>query len=419
MSPLQTADLLIINAAELVTCQGFSDTTAKGAGQGDAGIIVDGAVAIIDGRIAAAGSTAQLMDRYTATHQNMIDASSKVVLPAFVDPHTHLVFAGNRASEWEARMQGKEYLDILRAGGGIHSTVVATRAATEEQLLRQAASWAQRCLHLGTCTVEIKSGYGLDRETELKILRVANRLPSVSPINVVTTYLGAHVVPADYSDRREEYLVLVEELAGRIAAESEAEFFDVYCESGAFTLAETRRLITKARELGLGIKLHADQFTATGAVALGVEYAAVSIDHLEHLDEAGLAALQQGSSVAVVMPGVGFHLGSDQYAPARQLIEAGVALALATDFNPGSSFTPSMPMIIALACRALHLTPAEAIMAGTINAAHAVRRGRQTGSLEVGKQADIIICDIPDHRWLGYSFGWNPVEITIAGGKIV
>jgi imidazolonepropionase len=259
----------------------------------------------------------------------------------------------------------------------------------------------------------------LDRDTELKILRVANRLRDVSPINVVTTYLGAHVVPTDYSDRRGEYLDLVEELAVQIVAESIAEFFDVFCESGAFSLDETRRLIAKAHELGLGIKLHADQFTASGAVALGVEYAAVSIDHLEQLDETGLAALKQGSTVAVVMPGVAFHLGSDHYAPARQLIEEGVAVALATDFNPGSSFTPSMPMVIALACRALRLTPAEAIMAGTINAAHAIKRAQQTGSLEVGKQADIIICNIPDHRWLGYSFGWNPVETTVAGGRIV
>jgi imidazolonepropionase len=363
------------------------------------------------------GKSADLRKAYPVPDDNLIDAEGGVVLPGFVDPHTHLVFAGERSAEWEARMQGKPYLEILREGGGIQSTVQATRAATADELLENARLWAGRCLEHGTTTIEIKSGYGLDRETELKMLEVAQRLTGDDLPRVVTTYLGAHVVPTEMAADREGYLTLVEQTTAEIKERGLAQFFDVFCEQEAFTLAETERLLKHARRLGFGLKLHAEQFTSSGAAALGAKLGAVSVDHLENIDVDGLAALAGARQppVAVLLPAVAFHLGLDNHAPARELIAAGTPVALATDFNPGSAFNPSMPMVIQLACRQLNLSVAEAIMAGTINAAHALGLGAETGSLEPGKRADIIICDVPDHRWLGYAFGWNPVETVVTG----
>ncbi len=414
---VSNADLLIVNAAEVVTCAGFSQAPARGADQGRLGVIEEGAVAVAGGRILAVGKSARLRKAYSLPDDQIIDAEGGVVLPGFVDPHTHLVFAGDRSAEWEARMQGKPYLEILREGGGIQSTVEATRAATADALLGNAHQWAGRCLEHGTTTIEIKSGYGLNREDELKMLEVAQRLTGDDLPRVVATYLGAHVVPTDHTADREGYLRLVEKTATEIKERGLARFFDVFCEQEAFTLAETSRLLTLARALGFGLKLHAEQFTASGAAALGAKLGAVSVDHLEHMEAAGLAALAGARKppVAVLLPAVAFHLGLSAYAPARELIAAGVPVALATDFNPGSAFNPSMPMVIQLACRQLKMTVAEAIVAATINAAYALGLGDETGSLEPGKRADIIICEIPDHRWLGYAFGWNPVETVVTG----
>ncbi len=411
-----TADLLIVNAAEVVTCAGFSQAPARGADQGQLGVIEEGAVAVADGRILEVGLARELRRKYPLSDDEILDAEGGVVLPGFVDPHTHLVFAGDRSAEWEARMQGQPYLEILREGGGIQSTVQATRAATADELLENARQWAGRCLEHGATTIEIKSGYGLNREDELKMLEVAQRLTGDDLPRVVATYLGAHVVPAEMAADREGYLRQVEQTAAEIKERGLARFFDVFCEQEAFTLAETERLLKHARSLGFGLKLHAEQFSASGAAALGAKLGAVSVDHLEHIDEAGLAALASTKlpPVAVLLPAVAFHLGLDTHAPARELIAAGVPVALATDFNPGSAFNPSMPMVIQLACRQLKMSVAEAIVAGTINAAHAIGLGDETGSLEPGKRADIIICDIPDHRWLGYAFGWNPVETVVA-----
>ncbi|UCH11008.1 MAG: imidazolonepropionase, partial [Fidelibacterota bacterium] len=325
-----------------------------------------------------------------------------------------------RAAEWEARMQGKPYLDILREGGGILNTVRATRQASFDDLLTQARTWLHRCLEHGTTTLEIKSGYGLDRDTEIRMLEVARALNEKELPSVVATYLGGHVVPPEHTAQRSAYLDLIESTAAEIKAHELAQFFDVFCEEEAFTLAETERLLTYARNLEFGLKLHAEQFTASGAAALGARFGAVSIDHLEHIDAAGLDALATAeSTVAVLLPAVNFHLGLEEVAPARKLIDADIPVALATDFNPGSSFTPSIPMVIALACRLLHMSVAEALVATTINAAHALHLGNEIGSLEPGKRADLVICDIPDHRWLGYTFGWNPVRKVVTAGNMV
>jgi imidazolonepropionase len=415
-----TADLLIANAAQVVTCAGFSHQPARGSDQGAVGIIEDGAVAIAEGRILEAGPAPQLRSKYALPDDKIIDARGGVILPGFVDCHTHMVFAGDRAGEWEARMQGKPYLEILREGGGILNTVRATRAASFEDLLADARTWARRALELGTTTIEIKSGYGLDRDSEIKMLEVARALRDQGPQQIVATYLGGHVVPPELTHQREAYLQLIESTAAEVMQQGLAAFFDVFCEEEAFTLAETERLLNTAHELGFKIKLHAEQFTSSGATALGARLGAVSVDHLEHIDSDGLTALVDSSStMAVLLPAVNFHLGLAEVAPARRIIKAGLPVALATDFNPGSAFTPSIPLVIALACRLLNMTVAEAIVAVTINAAHALDLGDETGSLEPGKRADLIICDIPDHKWLGYAFGWNPVHTVFVNGKSV
>jgi imidazolonepropionase len=415
------ADLLILGASELVTCAGFSAAPARGAEQGALGVVHGGALAIGSGKVLAVGSNAEIRRDYPVTDDQVIDAQGGVVLPGFVDPHTHLVFAGDRAAEWEQRLAGKPYLQILREGGGILSTVQKTRAASFEELMSAARVWALRCLSLGTTTIEAKSGYCLEREGELKLLEVAAALGRELPLEIVPTFLGAHVVPPEYREQRCAYLDLIEELHVEIRRRNLAEFVDVFCESDAFTLEESERLLTHARGFGFGLKLHAEQFTASGAAALGARLGAVSVDHLEHLPESDLAVFSQSATppVAVLLPGVTFHLGLERSAPARRLVDARIPIALATDLNPGTSFTPSMPMMIALACRTLGMTAAEAIVASTINAAHALGRGAVTGSLETGKRADVIVCDVPDHRWLGYAFGWNPVRHVVQDGTRV
>ncbi len=415
------ADLLIVNAAEVVTCAGFSDAPARGADQGVVRIVRDGAVAIAGDRILAVGASDRLRREHRVSDDRVLDAAGGIVLPGFVDCHTHLVFAGDRAAEWEQRLAGKPYLDILREGGGILSTVKKTRASAIGALATNALRWATTCMEHGTTTLEAKSGYCLDHDGELKLLEVARAVASELPLEIVSTFLGAHVVPPEYQTRREDYLALLEQLMVEVKERSLAEFVDVFCEKEAFTLAETERILTRAKALGFGLKLHAEQFSASGAAALGARLGATSVDHLEHVDASAVAALAAAEEppVGVLLPGVAFHLGQSEHAPARKLIEAGVPLAIATDFNPGSSFTPSLPMCIALACRTNKMTASEAVVACTINAAHALGRGREIGSLEPGKRADVIVCDVPDHRWLGYAFGYNPVRAVVVDGERV
>lgn len=414
-------DLLIVNAAEVLTLRDLGPGPARGSKQALLGIVRGGGVAIGGGHILDVGASDRVWREHRHSGCEVIDAKGGVVLPGFVDPHTHLVFAGDRADEWEKRMGGVSYLDILRQGGGILSTVKKTRAASAEVLLGSARRFAALAIGSGTTSVEIKSGYCLDGEGELKLLEVIARLGQVLPIEVVATYLGAHVLAPEYRADREGYLELVERTALIARQRGLARYFDVFCEHEAFTLEESRRLLTSARGLGFELKLHAEQFSASGAARLGLQLGATSIDHLEYLDDETLAELGRAANcpLAVLLPAVAFHLGLDRHAPGDRLVAAGVPVALATDMNPGSSFTPSMPMTIAIACRTQKLSVAQAIVAATYNAAWAVGLGERVGCLEPGRRADVLVCDVPDHRWLGYAFGYNPVSVVVADGRVV
>lgn len=416
----EAADLVVFGAAELLTCAGYSAAPARGLAQASAlGLVRDGAVAVRGETIVGVGTTSEVLSRFAP--KDTLDATGCVVLPGFVDPHTHLVFAGQRADEWEARLAGKPYLDILREGGGIQRTVRETRQASREALLAMAEARALRALAHGTTTLEIKSGYGLARDTELSLLEVADALRARLPIDIVTTYLGAHVVPSEHKSARGGYLDEVVATQAEVSARGLARFSDVFVEEGAFTVDEARRVLADARSRGLGCKLHAQQFGPSGAVRLALELGATSVDHLDHASDEDLRALGAAPRppIAVLLPGVPFHLGMDHNAPARALVAAGVPVALATDCNPGTSYTTSMPMIIQLACRSLRLGVAESVVAATINAAHAVGLAHEVGSLEPGKRASLVVLDDRDHRSLGYAFGEDGVRNVVAKGRVL
>ena len=413
-------DLLIHNAVQLLTLA--SDGPKRGAAMGELGIIEHGAVAVRDGLVALVGPTSEVRGQGTVAEE--IDASGKVVMPGFVDPHTHLVFAGDRANEFEQRIKGATYMEIMAAGGGIMSTVQATRTANVEQLVEESRARLNRMLAYGTTTAEAKTGYGLDVENELKMLEAIRRLDAEHPVHLVPTFLGAHAVPKEYKGRTDEYVDLViEEMLPRVAKNASSlvtrpslPFCDVFCDEGAFTLEQSRRVLEAAQALGFGLKIHTDEFRPLGGTRLAVELGAVSADHLVCTLDDEIELLAKSDTIAVALPGTPFGLGHHEYTPARRIIDAGGALALATDLNPGTCWCESMPLIMALACRFMKMTPAEAIVAATINAAHAVGLGHRVGSLEVGKAADILILDIPDYRHLPYRFGVNLVDRVIKGG---
>jgi imidazolonepropionase len=427
------ADLLIINAAQMLTCA--SPTGPKrGAALADPGLIEDGALACLEGQIVAVGRTAELLallDDPAAAH--VIDAAGKVVLPGFVDPHTHLLWAGDRAGEFEQRIAGATYMQIMQAGGGIMSTVRATRAASLDELILQTLPRLDAMMAHGTTTAEVKTGYGLDLDSEIKMLDAIRLLDEEHPMDLVPTFMAAHAVPAEYAGRTDAYVdLVVEEMLPAVAdlrytvetAEGEyyvraADFCDVFCEAGVFDLAQTRRILEAAAELGMGLKLHADEFEPIGGAALAAELGAASADHLVRTTDEQLARLAASDTIAVSLPGTPFGLGHHDFTRARRLIELGGALALASDLNPGTCWCESMQFIVALACRYLKLTPAEAINAATINAAHALNLGSYVGSLEPGKQADVLVLDIPDYRHVGYRFGTNLVETVIKRGQVV
>ncbi len=416
-------DLLIHNAAQLVTCAS-PNGPKRGQAMADVGLIPEGAVAIAAGEIVAVGPTAELQADYTA--RETIDASGQVVCPGFVDPHTHVVYAGDRVAEFEMRIRGATYMEIMQAGGGIVSTMQATRAATVEQLVSETRPRLEAMLALGTTTVEVKTGYGLDTENELKMLQAIVALDAVHPVDLVPTFLGAHAVPPEYKDRPDEYIDLVIEAMLPAVAKWYDQtlrstlhtplFCDVFCEANVFDRAQSKRVLETGLALGLPAKIHVDEFKTLGGVALAVELNAVSADHLDVTPPAEVEALAGSNTIGVVLPAVNFNLGSSHFANARAMIDAGVALALATDINPGSAPCPSMPLVMAVACRYQHLWPAEALNASTINAAHAISLGERLGSIEVGKQADLLIVNAPDYRHLAYQFGSNLVERVIKRG---
>ncbi len=391
----------ITNIGELVTLAG-PNRPRVGRELGELGIVRDAAVLIEGERILKVGRAADLRDEIGRAGE-VIDAEGRCVTPGFVDAHTHLVFAGNRANEFEARIEGKTYQEIAAAGGGILGTVAKTRAASEDELLTAARRNRDWMLRSGTTTIEAKSGYGLNRETELKMLRVIRRLNEEGPIRIHPTLLAAHTVPPEFKDRRAEYVSwIIDELIPEVARENLAEYCDAFCDEHAFTVDEARKVLSAAHAHGLKLRIHAEQFTPGTGAALAAELGAATADHLEVVEEATLAALRKAGVQPVLLPGSVFALGRSQYPPARKIIEAGLAPVLATDFNPGSSPVASMPFIMSLACIEMRMTPAEALTAATVNAAYSLNCGETIGSIETGKRTDLLIHEFTDYREIAY-----------------
>ncbi|HVX67312.1 MAG TPA: imidazolonepropionase [Bryobacteraceae bacterium] len=415
---LKDTSVLVRGARQLVTLRGLSGPR-RGAALRELGIIQDGAVLIQDGVIAALGPSRRVENLGAARRAREIDASGCVVIPGFVDSHTHLVCGPPRLTEYEMRLSGASYLEIARAGGGILTSVRAVRETPIRRLVLQARQTLGGFIRHGTTTLEAKSGYGLDETGERKALRAVRAL-SGKPLDLIGTYLGAHVVPPEYAGRADDYLAWsTGHLMPKIRRRSLARFADVYCDYGAFTLKQARHYLEAAGALGFELKIHAEQFSNTGAAKLAVELGAVSADHLEQADDGDIEALAGSKTVATLLPGSVFHLGLERYAPARKMIEAGVAVALATDFNPGTSPSYSMQMMMSLACSQMRMTPAEALSAATINGAHAVRCADRAGSIEAGKNADLLVLNVPDYREIPYHFGVNLVAMTIKKGQVL
>jgi imidazolonepropionase len=410
------ADLLIVNIGQLATPRGRKPAT--GEKMSSLRLVRDAAVAIKDESIAAAGPQEKVGREYLGEKE--LDAGGRLVTPGFVDPHTHMVFAGSREREFEMRCQGASYKEIALAGGGILSTVRATREASEEEILRQSLPRLSRCLEFGTTTVEIKSGYGLDTPTELKMLRVIDRLRRETPLDIVSTLLGAHEVPPEYRTDREGYVqLLIEQMIPAVAESGLAEFADIFTEQHVFDIGQSRRILKAAKEAGFKLKLHADEIVALGGAELAAELKAISADHLGAISRKGIKALAESGAVAVLLPGTTFFINLDKYAPAAEFKEAGVPIALSTDCNPGSSMTESMQIIQTLACLYMGLTPAEALTASTLNAACAIDRAEKVGTLEPGKQADMVIWDCSDYRAIAYHYGVNLARTVVKKGKVV
>lgn len=412
-------DLIIVHASQLLTLAGPNEVPRTRAALNDIGIVADGAVAASEGVIVAVGSTARVLDEVAAAPgAAVIDASGRVVLPGFVDPHTHLVYAGSRAGEFEKRLAGATYQEIAAAGGGILSTMHATRRASEDDLVALGRRRLDRMLAHGTTTAEVKSGYGLSVDDELKCLRVIHRLSARHDVDLVATFLGAHAVPPEFAGDADGYVrVVIDEMLPAVVEEDLAEFCDVFCEAGAFTPQQSREVLVAGLDAGLDAKIHADELSDLGGARLAAEVEAVSADHLLKASGEGLAAMAAAGTMAVLLPGTALFLGLP-YADARKMIGAGVAIALGTDFNPGTSPTYSMPMVVALGCLGMRLTPAEAIVATTINAAHAIGVAEEVGSLEAGKAADVIILHTDDYRYLAMAFGTNPVHTVVKRGRV-
>jgi imidazolonepropionase len=409
------SSLAVLHASQLVTLNG-AKRARIGTELSELGIIRDGGMFVRDGAIEKVGPSDEI--ERNVGDAEIVDARGRVVMPGFVDAHTHLVFAGNRLDDFERRSRGETYEQIAKAGGGIWSTVEKTRAATEAELLVQAKKHANWFLRCGTTTVEAKSGYGLTVEDELKILRVLRQLKEEGPLEIVPTFLGAHAIPRKLSP--DEYLsVVIDEMLPRVTAGKLAEFCDVFCERGYFDIDQSRKILSTAKELGLKSRGHVDQLTNSDGAKLMAELGATTADHLEQTDEQGISALKKANVQPVLLPGSVYALGSSRYPRAHEMIEAGLAVVLATDFNPGSSPTPSMPMILSLACTQMKMSPSEAVTASTVNAAYSVNRGDRVGSLEPGKLANFVIFDCEDYRELACWFGMLQTHAVYIRGQCV
>ena len=413
--------LLICGASQLLTLRGHGPRRRDSLS--NLGLIEGGGLLVRDGLIAAVGTRAEVEKLPEARTAEKIDLGGRVALPGFVDAHTHLIHAASRAEEYELKIAGASYDEIARKGGGILNSVKRLRATTSEALKKRAHAALKQFAAYGTTTLEAKSGYGLDVTSELKILRLHQELAAEQPLEIVSTFLGAHVVPTEYRGKTggtERYIQLIEQnLLPEIGESRLAEFCDVFCDRGAFTVEQSKQVLQAGRQWGLAPRLHAEQLSRTGAARLAILLRAASCDHLEHVNKSDIQALGKSETVATLLPGCDFHLGLKQFAPARPLIEAAAIVSLATDYNPGTSPTLSMPMILSLACTQLRMTPAEAITAATINAAYALRREKSIGSLEVGKLADIAVFEVADYREIPYYFGVNHCWMTVKRGRVI
>ena len=410
--------LLFVNASQVVTCEGPA-RARRGSEMNDAGVRTDVGVAVVGERIAAVGPSAELRDRFSSARE--IDCRNGVLVPGFVDSHTHGVFGRPRFDEQEMRAAGLDYMEIARRGGGIHSSVRDLRSRAEDELFELAYHRLRRLASFGTTTVELKSGYGLSLDAELKTLRVVRRLAETLPLRIVPTFLGAHEIPLESrtsSQARKAYVdAVIHEMIPAVSAQKLAKFADVFCETGVYTVDESRAILSAARDHGLLLKLHADELTSSGGAELAASIGAVSADHLAAVSEDGIKALASGSTVATLLPGTMLFLGKTKHAPARRLIEAGVPVALATDFNPGTSPTPNVSLILTLGVSQLHLSVAEALIAATVNGAAALGLASETGQIAAGFSADLSLFDIRDVRELPYWYGDNRCVVSYTRGK--
>ena len=411
--------MLIHSASQLLTLAGGPQ---RGHDLGRLGLIPDGAVLIQNGEIISLGPTTEMLDAYP--DEDWLDAGNRVVMPGFVDPHTHVIWSGDRAGEFEMRLEGKTYLEILAAGGGILSTVQSTRSASTRILKKETRPRLRSMLTHGTTTAEAKTGYGLENETELRMLQALIELDGEGPLELVITFLGAHAIAPEYKDDPQAYTdLLCESMLPEVRqwwpADKQLPFVDVFCETGAFDLAQSRQILTRAQQLGFPLKIHADEFDNLGGAALAAEMGAVSADHLVSTSQQDIRTIGASSTVAVALPATPFGLAEGKYTPGREILDANGILALATDLNPGTAWCESMQFAIALGCRYMGLTPAQAIAAATINAAAAIDREDWIGSIEVGKQADLLVLDVKQYQHLGYRFGTNLVKQVIKRGQIV
>ncbi len=411
-------NLALINIKQLVTVASHGKRVKVGAEMRDLGIIENGAVMIENETIAWVGRMEDL-SMGDMKETDVVDCTNMVVLPGFVDSHTHLVFAASREEEFAMRSAGATYQEIAERGGGILNTVRRVRAASKKELKKPARRYINNMLKQGTTMVEIKSGYGLGMDNEIKMLEAITELGKEEVMTVVSTFLGAHAVPPEFKENKQEYIRLItDKMIPYIAERKLAEFCDVFCERGYFDLKETETILTSAKEKGLALKLHAEELSPLGGSELAARMNAVSVDHLEHISESGIKALADSQTVAVLLPGVSFFL-NHQYAPARAMLDAGVPVAIATDFNPGSCMSYNMPLMMTIACTHMKMTPEETITATTLNAAAALKRSHEYGSIEVGKKADVVIFDIPNYKFLPYHFGENHVYRTIKHGVVL
>ena len=414
--------MLIKNVEQLVTCSGFS--AKKGKEMSDLHIIEDGAVIIKEGVIEAVGQTGDIAKQFKksgADHSDfdIIDARGKAVLPGFVDSHTHLVFGGYRAEEFSWRLRGDSYMEIMQRGGGIVNTVNATRQASAEELLQSGIKRLNSMLSFGVTTVEGKSGYGLDRETEIKQLEVMARLNQIHYLDVVPTFLGAHAVPQEYKSKQEAFIdFMATDVLPRVADQNLAEFCDIFCEKSVFSVEQSRRLLTRAKDLGLKLKLHADEIVQLGGAELAAELGAVSADHLLQASDQGIKDMAAAGVVATLLPATAFSL-KESYANGRKMIDSNCAVALATDFNPGSCFTESIPLVFALATLHMNISTEEAISALTINGAAALDRAEQIGSIDSGKKGDLVVLEFPSYTYIPYHLAVSTVEKVIKQGNLV